>query len=191
MIVQTVSECCLIKVYVGRIEKYIDILARGNDQPREPALCQLYRHTFVTYVDSGNWRHKHGCVALCTAQTVVTDRPYFYCRSAFRQCFRLNAQLWRGACAHAACQCDITACSVNSRTHTRARAARLWRHRLTVSGHVTLRVSRDLSCTAAVMSVGCVGTFECGSIIGLEVNDTRSSCRYVQLVTIGQACCAR
>jgi len=26
------------------LEKYSNI---GNDQPREPALCQLYRHTFV------------------------------------------------------------------------------------------------------------------------------------------------
>ena len=28
----------------------------GNGQPREPALCQLYRHTFVPYpqIDSGH-----------------------------------------------------------------------------------------------------------------------------------------
>jgi len=30
--------------YISR-EKYIT----GNGQPREPALCQLYRHTFVPY----------------------------------------------------------------------------------------------------------------------------------------------
>ena len=26
----------------------------GNDQPREPALCQLYRHTFVSYAQHRN-----------------------------------------------------------------------------------------------------------------------------------------
>jgi len=29
--------------------KYINILALGMDSPGQPALCQLYRHTFVIY----------------------------------------------------------------------------------------------------------------------------------------------
>jgi len=34
-------------------EKYIYILPfEINDQPREPALCQLYRHTFVPHMFS-------------------------------------------------------------------------------------------------------------------------------------------
>jgi len=32
-------------------EKYIYILSNENGQSREPALCQLYRHTFVPYID--------------------------------------------------------------------------------------------------------------------------------------------
>ena len=53
----TVSECCLIKLLpyyiVGVCEKYFSI---GNNQPREPALCQLYRHTFIPYYASGRRR---------------------------------------------------------------------------------------------------------------------------------------
>ena len=43
----TVSECCLIKLLTYILfEKYV-YSSIGNGQPREPALCQLYRHTFV------------------------------------------------------------------------------------------------------------------------------------------------
>jgi len=48
----TVSECCLIKLLPCVLfEKYIYILAleMRNGQPSEPALCQLHRHTFVSY----------------------------------------------------------------------------------------------------------------------------------------------
>ena len=44
-----VSECwCLTKLlpYI-LFEKYNLYFSIGNGQPREPALCQLYRHTFV------------------------------------------------------------------------------------------------------------------------------------------------
>jgi len=34
----------------------------GNGQPREPALCQLYRHTFVPYTRS-NKRRRTECLA--------------------------------------------------------------------------------------------------------------------------------
>jgi len=48
----TVSECCLIKLlpYI-LFEKYtyISALEMATGQPREPALWQLYRHTFVPY----------------------------------------------------------------------------------------------------------------------------------------------
>ena len=49
----TVSECCLIKL-LPRIlfGKYIYILALEYGQHGEPALCQLYRHTFVPYADN-------------------------------------------------------------------------------------------------------------------------------------------
>ena len=44
----TVSESCLIKLlpYI-LFEKYIHNLALETASPGEPALCQLYRHTFV------------------------------------------------------------------------------------------------------------------------------------------------
>jgi len=47
----TISECCLIKLLPYILsEKYIYILGLEMvSQPREPALCQLYRHTFVPY----------------------------------------------------------------------------------------------------------------------------------------------
>jgi len=50
----TVSECCLIKLlpYI-LFEKYIHIII-GNGQPREPALCQLYRHTFAPYIQAAD-----------------------------------------------------------------------------------------------------------------------------------------
>ena len=45
-----VSECCVKKIasvyFVRKIYLYFSI---GNGQPRETALCQLYRHTFVPY----------------------------------------------------------------------------------------------------------------------------------------------
>ena len=45
---QTVFGCCLIKIvsvcFIWKICLYFSI---GNCQPRKPALCQLYRHTFV------------------------------------------------------------------------------------------------------------------------------------------------
>jgi len=48
----TVSECCLIKFLPFILfEKYIYILALENFQPRESALCQLYRRTFVPYIN--------------------------------------------------------------------------------------------------------------------------------------------
>jgi len=43
-------------------EKYIYIYIIGNGQPRKPALCQLYRHTFVPY--SGFHR-------LCVGRTLL------------------------------------------------------------------------------------------------------------------------
>ena len=44
----TVSECCLINMLpcLKNIYSYFSIL---NGQPREPALCQLYRRTFVSH----------------------------------------------------------------------------------------------------------------------------------------------
>ena len=33
--------------FVGKMYSYFSI---GNGQPREPALCQLHRHTFVPYM---------------------------------------------------------------------------------------------------------------------------------------------
>jgi len=42
----TVSECCLIKLLPY---KYYLFFSIGNGQLRERALCQLYRHTFVSY----------------------------------------------------------------------------------------------------------------------------------------------
>jgi len=38
----------IASVYI-LFEKYIRIFSTGNGQPREPALCQLYRHTLVPY----------------------------------------------------------------------------------------------------------------------------------------------
>jgi len=50
---KTVSEWCLIKVLPHILfEKRIYILAFENGQPGEPALCQLYRHTFVPSIES-------------------------------------------------------------------------------------------------------------------------------------------
>ena len=56
----TVSECGLIKLLLYILfEKYIHLyLSVGNGQPWEPALCQLYRHTFVPY-----YYHSLSCVA--------------------------------------------------------------------------------------------------------------------------------
>jgi len=46
---KTVSECSLIKLLPDVLfEKYIDIAALETET-REPALCRLYRHTFVLY----------------------------------------------------------------------------------------------------------------------------------------------
>ena len=46
----TVSECCLIRLLLHNLFKKIYLyFSTGNAQPREPALCQLYRHTFVLY----------------------------------------------------------------------------------------------------------------------------------------------
>jgi len=52
----TVSEGCLIKLFRYILSEKIDLyFSIGNDQPREPALCQLYQHTFVLvlYVADG------------------------------------------------------------------------------------------------------------------------------------------
>ena len=49
----TVSECCLIKLLPCILyfeKKNILIFCIGNGQSREPALCQLYRRTFVPYL---------------------------------------------------------------------------------------------------------------------------------------------
>ena len=35
-------------------KKYIHIIIIGNGQSREPALCQLYRHTFVPYIQAAD-----------------------------------------------------------------------------------------------------------------------------------------
>ena len=45
-----VSECCSIKLlsYILREKIYL-YYSVGFGQPREPALCQLFRHTFVPY----------------------------------------------------------------------------------------------------------------------------------------------
>ena len=50
----TVSECCLIKLH-PYVWKTILIFSIKNGQPREPALCQLYRHSFVRSL----WRCAH------------------------------------------------------------------------------------------------------------------------------------
>jgi len=54
----TVSECCLIKLlpYYYVIWKIYLYFSIGSGQPREPALCQLYRHTFVPYTSKSTWR---------------------------------------------------------------------------------------------------------------------------------------
>ena len=41
--------------FIGKIYLYFSI---GNGQPREPALCRLYRHTFVPYI------HRYAAVYL-------------------------------------------------------------------------------------------------------------------------------
>ena len=44
----TVSECCVIKLLTCVLfEKIYLYFCIGNGHPKEPALCQLYRHTFV------------------------------------------------------------------------------------------------------------------------------------------------
>jgi len=48
--------------FIGKIYKYFSI---GNVQPREPALCQLYRRTFVPYA------------ALVYAEVATTKREIF------------------------------------------------------------------------------------------------------------------
>ena len=53
----TVSVFCLIKLLPYTLsENYINILSTGKGQPMEPALCQLYWHTFVPY-DPGQVVH--------------------------------------------------------------------------------------------------------------------------------------
>ena len=48
----TVSDCFLIKLLPHILfPKNMFIFSIGNGQPREPVLCQLYRHTFVPYRD--------------------------------------------------------------------------------------------------------------------------------------------
>jgi len=48
MFYKIASVCFISKIYL-----YFSI---GNGQPREPALCQLYRHTFVSYWSGGDIR---------------------------------------------------------------------------------------------------------------------------------------
>jgi len=46
----TVSEYRLIKLLPFILfEKIYQYFSNGNGQPRQPALCQLYRHAFVPY----------------------------------------------------------------------------------------------------------------------------------------------
>jgi len=40
--------------FIRKVYLYISI---GNGQPREPALCQLYRHTFVPYTALTKYRY--------------------------------------------------------------------------------------------------------------------------------------
>jgi len=46
-----ISGCCWIKkVSVYFIWKTYLYFSTGNGQPREPALCQFYQHTFIPYI---------------------------------------------------------------------------------------------------------------------------------------------
>jgi len=49
----TVSECCLTKLLPYKMCLHL-YFTTGNGQTREPALCQLYRHTFISYRPRGN-----------------------------------------------------------------------------------------------------------------------------------------
>jgi len=71
----TVSEWCLIKLLLCILfEKIYLHFSIGNGQPREPsALCQLYRHTFVTC-----WLHN----ILWPACAVGLARVSSCCRAA-------------------------------------------------------------------------------------------------------------
>ena len=86
----TVSECCLIKLlpYISYIpyilcEKIYPYFSTGNGRPGEPALCQLYRHTFVPYRpqlgraymargDSSRYRAAPASHAIISANFTVT-----------------------------------------------------------------------------------------------------------------------
>jgi len=50
-----VSECCLITLLPYFFRKIYLYFSIGNCQPRKPALCQLYQHTFVPDHDRLNW----------------------------------------------------------------------------------------------------------------------------------------
>jgi len=47
---------------------YLDFSV-GNGQPREPPLCQLYRHTFVPYSDKYSEHRGHIPPVICSQST--------------------------------------------------------------------------------------------------------------------------
>ena len=73
--------------FIRKIYLYSSI---GNDQPREPALCQLYRHTFVPYAFS--------------ALTLLVGRQEGHpaCKKLERWCAGVVICLERGADLHMA-----------------------------------------------------------------------------------------
>jgi len=53
-------------------EKYVNILALEMASPREPALCQWYRHTFVPYCQCLTTYTLKSSIALCNWAECVT-----------------------------------------------------------------------------------------------------------------------
>jgi len=72
----TVSEFCLIKPLPYILSEKKLHFSIGNGQPRETALCQLYRHTFVPCC-SLVVREKSACVKMCCG-SVVCERCETY-----------------------------------------------------------------------------------------------------------------
>jgi len=73
----TVSECCLIKLlpYVLFEKRYL-YFSTESGQPGEPALCQLYRHTFVPCCDE---RARVCLFASISPEPRVQPLPNFVC----------------------------------------------------------------------------------------------------------------
>ena len=71
----TASECYLIKLLSHILfEKYI-YFRTGKGQPREPALCQLYRYTFIGYVQAARNMQVLSVAQAEASEVILTMSP--------------------------------------------------------------------------------------------------------------------